>query len=231
MRKRFVLFLVMFVMGTFVFAGITAEVKSISGKVEIKVPGGRWKKAFPGMKIKKGDYVSTGFNSEAVLVLGNSQVIVKQLTRMELEKLVRKKGTVHTGLNLRVGMVRAKVRTSKGLKQDFRLRSPISTAAVRGTEFDYDGRNLTVYKGTVAFTNSLGQMRLVPAGSASKITGGALPKTGEQLAMLKTIVTFSTLSFPRNMDATKILAALDSLSNVSIVLKWGDETVNPDVLQ
>ncbi len=226
MKKKYMVLGIMLVMGTFLFADITAVVKNVSGKVEVRVPGGRWKKAFPGMKIQKGYYISTGFKSEAVLVLGTSQVIVRQLTRMELEKLVQKEGTVHTGLNLRVGRVRAVVKTSRGLKQDFKLRSPISTAAVRGTQFEYDGRNLTVYKGTVAFTNPLGQQRLVPAGSASRIVRAGLPQSGEEMAALLANINPSTLSRLRNMDLSKILASLSGLLNVTIVLNWGSGSLS-----
>lgn len=229
MKKKYVLLITMLFTGTLLFADLTAVVKNVSGKVEIKSPGGAWKKATAGMKIKKGYYISTGFKSEAVLVLGDSQVVVKQLTRMELEELVEKQGTVHTGLNLRVGRVRAQVNSSKGLKQQFTLKSPISTAAVRGTEFEYDGRNLTVYKGTVAFTNPLGQGRLVPAGGASRILpGGKLPVNPEEVQSLLTNIDPSTLSLLEDIDVSDILDALNSLTNITIVLNWGGDTLSTD---
>ena len=43
---------------------------------------------------------------------------------MELEELIEKEGTISTGLNLRVGKIRAEVKTTEGLRQDFRLTSP-----------------------------------------------------------------------------------------------------------
>ena len=230
MKKKYVLIAVMLLTGTLLFADLTAVVKNVSGKVEVKSPGGTWKKAAAGMKLQKGYYISTGFKSEAVLVLGDSQVVVKQLTRMELEELVEKQGTVHTGLNLRVGRVRAQVSSSKGLKQKFTLKSPISTAAVRGTEFEYDGRNLTVYKGTVAFTNPLGQGRLVRAGGSSRMpTAGGLPDSPEELQRLLAAVDPSTLVLPGNIDFSEILEALSGLSNVTIpnvtiFINWGGGT-------
>jgi len=222
MKKKYVFFMLMLVMGTFLFAEIPAVVKSVKGKVEIRVPGGKWKKAKQGMKIAKGYYISTGFRSQAVIVLGTSQVIVKQLTRMELAKLIEKEGTVSTSLNLRVGRVRAHVKTANGLKQRFTLKSPISTAAVRGTEFEFDGRNLTVYEGTVAFTNPLGQGRLVPAGIGSMMTGSGLPLSGEDMVTLLTRINPSTITIPDNIDISDILSLLSGLTNVSIILNWGD---------
>ena len=224
MKKKYVLIAVMLLTGTLLFADLTAVVKNVSGKVEVKSPGGTWKKAAAGMKLQKGYYISTGFKSEAVLVLGDSQVVVKQLTRMELEELVEKQGTVHTGLNLRVGRVRAQVSSSKGLKQKFTLKSPISTAAVRGTEFEYDGRNLTVYKGTVAFTNPLGQGRLVRAGGASRmLSGGGLPRSAEEMQSLLSYVDPSTLTLLEEFDMSDILDALNNLTNITIVLNWGGD--------
>ena len=97
--RKYILAVLIFVLGTFLFADITAVVKDVSGKVEIKSSGGLWKTAEPGMTINEGDLISTGFRSEAVLKIGPSQLIVKQLTRMELEELVEKEGTISTGLN------------------------------------------------------------------------------------------------------------------------------------
>jgi len=207
-------------MGTFLFADITAVVKDISGKVEIQVPGGRWEKATEGMKIEEGYIISTGFRSEAVLELGSSQVIVKQLTRMELTELVEKEGTVRTGLNLRVGKIKAEVRTTAGLRQNFRLTSPVSTAAVRGTSFEYDGVNLTVYEGSVAFTNPLGQGRLIPAGTASELSGSGVPQSPEELLALLSTINPSTMSIPENFDISGILDMLNGLTNVTIILDW-----------
>ncbi|MCK5153405.1 MAG: FecR domain-containing protein [Spirochaetales bacterium] len=223
MKKHILVILIIF-MGTFLFADITAVVKDISGKVEIQVPGGRWKKATEGMKIEEGYMISTGFRSEAVLELGSSQVIVKQLTRMELTELVEKEGTVRTGLNLRVGKIKAEVRTTAGLRQEFRLTSPVSTAAVRGTSFEYDGINLKVLEGSVEFTNRRGQKRLVPAGVASRIIGTSLPQSGEELKNLLISIDPSTLTIPEEFDIPgfmDFLDGFDGITDVTITINWG----------
>lgn len=227
--KRYILAVMLLFAGTFLFADVTAVIKDVSGKVEIKSPGGTWKKAASGMKISKGDYISTGFNSQAVLLLGESQVIVKQLTRMELEKLVEKEGTLSTGLNLRVGRVRAEVKSTKGLKQNFTLKSPISTAAVRGTSFEYDGRNLTVYHGSVAFTNPLGQQRLIPAGMESRIQAAGFPGSPEELkARLASTVPF-TMEIPSDLDISGIIDSLSGMTNITIIFDWGNGASLPDL--
>ena len=227
--KKYIILLALLFIGSFLFAEITAIVKDISGKVEVMAPGGSWKKATEGMKIEEGYFISTGFRSEAVLVLGPSKVIVKQLTRMKLEELVEKEGTISTGLNLRVGKIRAEVKTTEGLRQNFILTSPVSTAAVRGTSFEYDGVNLKVIEGSVEFTNRRGQRRFVSAGAVSKILGVGLPQSGEEIKALLTNIDPSTLTIPESIDIAAILdfledfdgiAEFDGITDVTITINW-----------
>ncbi len=214
MKKIIVIFILLFISFN-LYAEISAVLSEISGKVEIKAPGESWKKAKVGMTLNKGDSISTGFKAEAVLNIGPSQLIVKQLTRMELEELIEKEGTVSTGLNLRVGKIKAEVRTTAGLRQNFRLTSPISTAAVRGTSFEYDGVNLKVFEGTVAFTNKRGQTRSINMGEVSKITGLSLPNAPEEAADALAAVISSTVTIP------EIVTIFEDLTNITIILDWG----------
>ena len=71
MKKITVLFILIF-LSCSLFAEITAVMGEVSGKVEIMSPGGNWKTATAGMKIATGDFISTGFRSQAVLELGAS---------------------------------------------------------------------------------------------------------------------------------------------------------------
>ena len=215
MKKIIIIFALMLI-SSGLFADISAVLSEVSGKVEIKAPGEAWQKAEEGMSISKGYLISTGFKAEAVLNIGPSQLIVKQLTRMELSELVEKEGTISTGLNLRVGKIRAEVRTTEGLRQDFRLTSPVSTAAVRGTSFEYDGVNLYVLDGVVVFTNNRGQSRSVKLGEGSKITGNSLPKTAEEImAALSDVI-------PSTMDVEEIIKMFENLTNITIILDWGE---------
>jgi hypothetical protein len=97
---------------------------------------------------------------------------------MKLEELVQKGGTVSPALNLSVGKVKAEVKLAKNEKFD--LRGPVSTAAVRGTEFEFDGFTVKVTNGVVAFINTVGQSRGVAAGEDSSTDGMQLPTTGDQ---------------------------------------------------
>jgi hypothetical protein len=159
--------------------GVDAVVQQTRGKVEVREQGGSWQPAERGMRISRGTFISTGFDSEAVLELGGATLEVSELTRMQLERLVEEKETVSTELFLKVGKVKAEVRDTEGLRNDFELRGPVSTAAVRGTSFIFDGYTLWVEEGTVIFENLIGQRRQVRAGGRSG-TGGYGPPSGTE---------------------------------------------------
>ena len=120
-------------------AQITAVVSEVRGRVELLHVGGGWQPATPGAVVRDGTTISTGFNSTAVLKMGLSTITVQQLTRMRLNQLVEQQGKVTTSFTLPIGRVQASVKSASGAPQDFQIRSPISTAAVRGTRFGFDG--------------------------------------------------------------------------------------------
>jgi hypothetical protein len=159
-------------------AQLKAVIKEMTGKVEIKPVDGAWRPAKAGVTITKGYSISTGFDSTAVLEIGQSVLRVRPLTRMKLEELVQKGGTVSPALNLSVGKVKAEVKLAKN--EEFDLRGPVSTAAVRGTEFEFDGFTVKVTNGVVSFINTVGQSRGVAAGEDSSTDGMQVPTTGDQ---------------------------------------------------
>lgn len=156
-----------------------ATVREATGKVELQSAGGPWVPARVGAVVSLGTTISTGFNSTAVLDLGGSTLKVNPLTRMRLDQLVEQGGAVKTELFLRVGKVNAEIKTVSGLKQDFRLKSPVSTAAVRGTGFDYDGYGVAVNEGTVYYFNLLEQGRSYGAGEGGGTDGYGTPGSSE----------------------------------------------------
>ena len=166
--------------GPALFAQTEAVVKEVTGKVEVKDVGGTWRPAALGAKVAMGGSISTGFSSTALLDLGTSTLKVAPLTRMQLVDLVARQGSVSTSLFLKVGKVHAEVKSVEGVRQDFTLKSPQATAAVRGTEFDFDGLTVNVVNGVVHFVNTRGQSRNVPAGQGSSTDGNQLPTTGDQ---------------------------------------------------
>ncbi len=179
--KRFILMaMAALIFAPALFSQSQAILKESTGKVEVKAPGGDWRPAAVGTQVAMGAYISTGFSSTALLDLGTSTLRVAPLTRMQLVDLIARQGTVSTSLFLRVGKVHAEVKKVEGVRQNFTLKSPQATAAVRGTEFDFDGLTVNVVNGVVQFSNSLGQYRNVPGGEGSSTTGLDTPTTGDQ---------------------------------------------------
>ncbi len=128
---------------------LKAIVQEANGKVEVKRGGAAWESVKVGDILSSGDSISTGFNSKAVLVLGDTSVLVaKDLTRLTLAELYEKEGTVVTDLFLDIGNIRAEVHSSDEVSNDFQVRNANSTASVRGTVLDVailgDGRGMKV---------------------------------------------------------------------------------------
>ena len=175
--RKYLLFIILLLAGLFpAAASEKAVIKSFTGKVEIKT-GSSWIMVTEGMELVPGSMISTGFKSNAVLDLGSSEIFVKPLTRMSLDELSKSGNTVKTNLNLSLGRVKANVKTSEGLKHNFTLKTPVSTAAVRGTVFESGVRSLDVESGSIRYANMIGQQVTVLGGTSSQmgITGFSAP--------------------------------------------------------
>jgi hypothetical protein len=190
MNKTILAFMFICLAATMLSAQSQAVIRQMTGKVELQAaPQQVWVPAKTGMTIPLGASISTGFNSMAVLELGSSVVQVNPLTRMRIDELVQKQGTVRTDLFLRVGKVKADIKSVQGLAQDFRVKSPVSTAAVRGTGFEYDGYDLYVYEGKVTFSNLIGQSVTYAPGEQGGTTGYDTPAEGAAGQESLTVVT------------------------------------------
>ena len=215
MNKALIVIFILILGVTPVFSQLQGVLTEVTGKVEIKVPGGDWTSAEEGTSIAAGTMISTGFGAQAVLDLDGSTLLVRPLTRMRLDELVEKEGTVNTELFLRVGKVRAEVKSTAGLKQNFTLRSPVSTAAVRGTSFEYDGPTIVVFTNAVLFTNILNQGRTVRAGEHIRLGRYRPPDRGESGREKGAGVNPSTLFERYVVDSSK-----PSTAPVTITLIW-----------
>jgi hypothetical protein len=145
-------------------------IRDLSGVVDIKTAGSDgWVPARRGDTLERDTVISTGFRSIAVLALGNSVLTVRPLTRMSLEELARLPGQDEVSLYMRAGRVRATVKPPVGGKVAFTIRSPIATASVRGSVFEFDTVNLNVQEGLVGFSAPSGPALPVSAGRGSSI--------------------------------------------------------------
>jgi hypothetical protein len=197
-------------------AGKTAVFGELTGKVEVKEAESKtWVAAKTGMTVKPGTTIATGVRAKAVLNLGPSVLTVNQLTRMTLEELVEKQGTLNTTLFLKHGQVDTEVKGAEGLKHDFKLRSAVSTAAVRGTAFTFSKKTLSVKQGTVQFSNKVGQKRSINAGEKSKIMAA------ETVQSVKQSKTESSAVNPfAGKTAARIQSPIAPKAKVVIDLVW-----------
>jgi len=180
--KRLIVVIALAVLVILPVAAQRAEFTAVNGKVEYRAAGGGWQTASVGATVDQNTTISTGFGASATLAMGESSVEVEQLTRMVVEEIVENQSETSTRLALNVGRINAEVRNTSGRTSDFRVHSPLSTAAVRGTSFSFDGETITVNEGTVAFINRLNQSRNVGAGQSSSTTGDDVPKKPSTVA-------------------------------------------------
>jgi hypothetical protein len=169
--KGYILAAVFLILAVGIFAQESLGViRELSGLVELKTAGSDvWVPARPGDRLERDTVISTGFKSIAVLALGNSVLTVRPLTRMSLEELDRQPGRDEVSIYMRTGRVRAVVNPPVNGNVEFTVRSPIATASVRGTVFDFDTVNLNVQEGLVSFSAPSGPALPVGAGKGSSI--------------------------------------------------------------
>ena len=151
--KKLLFILLILSLSSPLWADITVD--KIQGNVEIMLPGAMsWSKTEQGAELPGDCRISTGFNSSAVLLVnGETRITLKALSRLTVEEAAKQSdGTQNTRLYLGSGRIRADVKKSQGRIHDFKVRTPVATAAVRGTSFDMASGRLDVTEGTVTFT-------------------------------------------------------------------------------
>jgi ferric-dicitrate binding protein FerR (iron transport regulator) len=153
--------------------GQEAYFREVEGTVEAMAPGsGVWVKAAAGDRIGRDAVISTGFRSYAVVVLGESVITVRPVTRLSLEEMARDGSGEQVGLYLQTGRIRAEVNPPAGARTVFTVRSPIATASVRGTSFEFDTERLRVAEGRVDYSIANGRQVSVGSQETSYVGDG-----------------------------------------------------------
>ena len=157
--KKLILSLI-FTAVTFTSFAMQAEVVSTKGKAEVQ-NAGAWVALKAGDTLDQGSVIQTGFKSEVVLKIKESTVTVAPLSRLTLQTLAERqgigsaKGRDDTTIFLDTGSLRSNVQKSADRRVGFTVRSPVATASVRGTIFDFATRYksvaLNASQGKVAF--------------------------------------------------------------------------------
>jgi len=145
-------------------------ITELSGTVELKLDGAEnYVAAKTGDIVAMKTIVSTGFKSSALITVGSTILTVRPLTRLSLAEISSSAGQETLSVSLQAGRVRVDVKPPAGTRASMHVQSPIATASVRGTSFEFDTQSLTVLEGTVVFTGNNGEVKLVNAGGSSEI--------------------------------------------------------------
>ncbi len=142
-----------------------AKITAVKGKAEVQ-QNGSWIPAKIGDEIAAGTTVMTGFKSELTLKLGGSVIIVKPLTRLKIEEIVEKDKTLSSNVYLDMGAIKADIKpTDTTKKVDFKVKTPVATASVRGTSGLITADGLLIGEtGQWNFSNIEGKSTLVNSG-------------------------------------------------------------------
>jgi hypothetical protein len=182
-----------------------AVIRRISGTVEVKAPGAAdWAAAVEGQALEQKTLISTGFKSTALIVMGETTLTLRPLTRLSLEELLDIQGNERADVYLRTGRVRANVIAPQAGKIDFTIRSPSVTASVRGTAFDFDTVNLRVDEGRVNFAGADRTAVYVGAGQSSYPD----PETGRTLSPVETAGAALSPPVPAGVETAAALPAV-----------------------
>jgi hypothetical protein len=218
MDKRTMCFMVLGMALCFHAGAQTAVIRDLAGTVEIKAPGAaEWKAAVVGQTLDRASLVSTGFRSTVLIMIGNSAVTVRPLTRLSLEEITAIQNEEQVILNLRAGRIRADVKPPVGGKTDFTVRASAATASVRGTVFDFDGTRLSVEEGRVWLSGESVTGAYIGAGHST----AADPETGRTATAAEAVKEELAPALPAGMDAAPAPAAAVPVSgSLGVGFDW-----------
>ena len=221
--KKIIFMITTLLMSAVCIYGQQVVVKETTGRVEFQIPGGRWNPVEKGTEIPVSSTISTGFQSRAVLESPRSTIIVQPLTRLTIDELQSRSSGSTTSLSLRTGRISAVVKKNEAEPTRFQVRSPIATAAVRGTEFTFNGYQLIVESGLVAFSSDNGRVITVPIGGSSEISEDGIPVEVLEALIREITVSPSTIS-------TTIIPILVEYGLLDLDLDDLDDEVIDDII-
>lgn len=106
-------------------------------KVEVQINEGNWQPATAGLKLSEGDKIHTGFKATCMLGFPDQSVVeVQPMSMIQLDRINVAGVQTRARLLLKTGEVKAQVNRSMGARGDFQVKTPTTTASVRGTEIN-----------------------------------------------------------------------------------------------
>ena len=143
MRKKFLLiipiiiiiFIVIFVWFTLSPDAVRAQLIIESGSVQVKHSGEPWISAQNGMLLHQSDYIKTGNNTSASIILFESSIIrLDSNTEVALQEIFDQEGKSSVTIDQNAGRTWNTVRKISGI-DDYEVQTPTTVASVRGTAF------------------------------------------------------------------------------------------------
>lgn len=176
MKTLYVVFILFFAVIS-LSAQSAYTITGVTGKVQVSRSGGAWVTVAVGDSVPVSATLSTGFRSTATLEGFGATLELEALSRMTVNELrATSGGGAETSLGLRTGRIRASVRSTSAGRTQFRVSSPVATAAVRGTEFGFNGYRVDVGSGTVGLVSrTSGRTVNIPQGANSKVDENGNP--------------------------------------------------------
>lgn len=217
--KKIMLIIISLLMSALYVYGQDVVVKEVTGRVEYRIPGGRWSPVEKGLKIPVSATISTGFQSRAVLESPRSTIVVQPLSRLTIDELQSRESGSKTSLSLRTGRISAVVKKNDTEPTRFQVRSPIATAAVRGTEFTFNGYQLNVENGLVAFSSDGGRVITVPYGSSSEMMEDGIPMDVLESILQKISVSVDPTTFGDTVISLLHDSGLISVDDLIVTVK------------
>ena len=169
MKQKGVIAIVFLFCAGHIFAQ-TGKIVELAGKVEIKKPGAlNFIEAKIGNEITSDTIISTGLRSFALVALGSTQLTIRPLTLLTLKEISSTAETETLNVNLQTGRVRVTVNPPAGARASMSVSSPMATASVRGTVFEFNTQELLVLEGAVYFQGANGKVKMIRAVNTSEI--------------------------------------------------------------
>jgi len=144
---------------------VTASLQSVTGDVQIMLPGGSWQAGTVNMSLPSGTQIKTGAKSSATVKWSSSNTLkINPFTNFTIKDIdidPRTK-TVTSNLDLTTGKVKAKAEKLHNPSSEFSISTPTAVAGVRGTEFDMENTP----ENTTSVTTRTGSVEVMSQGQS-----------------------------------------------------------------
>jgi hypothetical protein len=179
-------------------------VTAVEGKARARTdPTAEWQLVAEGMKLPVGAEITTGPRARVTcLIPPGEEFVVDRMSTVTVLEAERRGNRQRTRLIMDYGRTAARVQAA-GIEHDMQIRTPATTASVRGTEYTvYDqppfAPELRTYTGLVDYRFAKRQL-LVGRGGTSR--GG---RGSAETALVESVVDPSTARARTNSDAALI---------------------------